>query len=286
MRMFLSHPTFVEDAVLYELRKGPCRSVDLVDMVKSAGLSSTKQGVYRALRKLRREEVITMQKGIVALSTVWLRRLHTYLAVAQKNYHRDIVLPGYFTTLEPGRKFTFTFENPELLDSYWSHVLVTLLQIVPPREHLFAYNPKYWLLLSRRDSEERFLQAVEESGRWFFMSVSGKTYLDKQAGKIMDREYCQYHMSDSCLFEKSNYYVNVIGDYVIEVYLDEAVSRRIGSVFQDAKTLDDGVVNQLCESIAEKGQNKLVLTRSRRKAEKLRRKIKKFFYIPPSKKQK
>jgi len=278
--MFLSQAQFVEDIILDELKKGPQKSSDLVLIVKKSGLTQSKQGVYKVLKKLNQQEVITLKKGIVALNTVWLRKLHSYLVTAQSNYLDDIILPGYFTNLEYGQKFIFNFKSPELLDSYWGHVLVTLMQIVPAGQHFFAYNPHDWFLFARYEPEEKFLQAVKESGRQNLMTVGGRTYLDKKLVSRIDKSFFQYHMLDKPLFKKTNYYINVIGDYVIEVYIDENISNQIEKFYQQTNKLDDHSLNKLKQIISQRGKNKFIISRNKRKAEKFRNKVQKYFYIP------
>lgn len=278
--MFLSKPQFIEDVILNELKKGPLKSSDLVSTVKKLRSAKTKQGVYKTLKKLNSEEIITLKKGIITLNTVWLRKLHNYLATAQKNYLDKIILPGYFTNLEEGERFIFNFKNPELLDSYWGHVLVTLMQIIPPDKHFFAYNPQYWFILARRENEERFLQSVKESGRQFLMTVAGKNYLDKKLTGILDKSFFQYYMLGKPLFKKNNYYINAIDDYVIEVLIDERISKQIENFYEQATKLDDNAIIGLKKIISQEGKNKFIISRNKRKADKFRNMVKKYFYTP------
>jgi hypothetical protein len=71
------------------------------------------------------------------------------------------------------------------------------------------------------------------------MTVGGKTKLDKSISRDFNNDFLQY--SSKKIFDRDNYYVTVIEDYIIEVFLDEKISREINQLLNKLPTTKDGI---------------------------------------------
>ena len=93
----------------------------------------------------------------------------------------------------------------------------------------------------------------------------------------VDYKITNYFASDTKLFPKQNYYVNIFDDFLIEVWLDPKVSEAIDQFYNNTKDFDENAKKKLLEIIKPGGRNKLVITRNKRKAYKIRNMFSKFF---------
>jgi hypothetical protein len=88
-----------------------------------------------------------------------------------------------------------------------------------------------------------------------------------------------YETLEKPLFDKNNYYVNVIGDFVIEVWLDKKVCKEIDDYYTKTQNLGEIERQKLEHILSQKGKNKFVVSRNKRKAEAFRSKFKKYFFL-------
>ncbi len=119
-----------------------------------------------------------------------------------------------------------------------------------------------------------------ETDRYFFLAIGNNTKLNKQARERIKALNSQCCLLDKTLFKKGNYHVNVFGDFIFDIWLDENLMREIEKLYKKETKLDVKTLKKIQTIANKKGKNKLVLSRNKKRAEKLRKKIKKYFYIP------
>ena len=76
--------SLVRQGILDILTKGPIDGVNLLEQV-NIKLSVSKQGLYKALRELMRDEVIIKEKKLFTLNKVWLSRLKDFVEESEQN---------------------------------------------------------------------------------------------------------------------------------------------------------------------------------------------------------
>ena len=267
----------IEDLILQVLENSPEDTKILIEKIRIVRPKTSKQAVYKALKKMRIDEVIVQTREQVALSDVWLKKLADFVERAQLNY-RTTVHPGInFLNLKQGEKIAYTFKTFEAADIFWAHAFGVLSEVLPKTIPLFLYNPHEWFILVRPESEIFLFEGLKKAGKQLFVIVGNKDHLDIHAGKYFDGKSLHYFATDNHLFSKPNYYVNVFGDFLIEVWLDERTSVAIDAFYKNTKEFDGKAKLELLEIIARKGKNKLVINHNKRKADKIRNMFKKYF---------
>ncbi len=267
----------IEDLILQVLEHGAEDSKVLIEKIRVARPNTSKQAVYKALKKMRSDEVIVQTREQAALSVVWLKKLADFIERAELNY-KTTVNPGTnFLNLKQGEKMSYTFKTFEATDMFWVHAFGILSEMLPHTVPLFLYNPHEWFLLARPESETFLFEGLKKAGKQVFVMAGNKDPLDVYAAKYFDGKILQYFATSTPPFPKSNYYVNVFGDFLIEVWLDEKTSELIDGFYKETKLFDENAKNNLLKIIARKGRNKLVINRNKRKADKIRNIFKKYF---------
>ncbi len=269
----------VEDHILDVLNEGQQNTLDLIQKVKVRRPQTTKQAIYKALRVLRGNETIVQNREEVALSSVWIRHLLDFAQKAELNYKHGDRPSINFLQLKQGEKISYTFTTFEATDMFWTHAVDVLSDVVPSSYPIFLYNPHEWFLLARHETEMDFFDHATKTGKKIFLIAGNKDPLDIHVSKYFDGKKSNYYASQKALFPKDNYYCNVFNDFVVEAWLDPKTSKMIDVFYKKTKGFDKNIQRDLLEIIRQKGRNKLVISRNKRKADTIRQIFKGYFWI-------
>lgn len=259
----------LESTIMERLKSGTAGIPELIEEIRRFRPGTTKQGVYAAIRKLRRGEKITVHGGRVSLNTVWIEQMLEYFAVAQHNYSEKFIRDNGFAYLNEGEKVQYLFRNPVLADTFWSHALLILSNSIPPDKDLFFYCPHEWFLLAREKSELTLLRSISSRGRRLIETIGHRTKLDYYVVKEFQRARMSYDLLASPLFKQTNYYVNVMGEYLIEVYLDKRIAGKLHDFFLSAPGWSMDAKNKLDRIILAPGKIRIVISKNSKKSARL-----------------
>ena len=273
--MDIVNPKKIEDIIISILIKGKRKSTPLLEEVRLLRRNTTKQGFYAILRKLRRNEVVLVYKGIVSLNVVWIKKIKNIFELADKKYLSD---QESFDALklENGESMNYIFKNLNNLDIFWGHSQNIFINNSPITEPIYCYDPHYWLYLARNKSEKDLLNEIIKNKRQFLMNVGNTTFLDKFIKKDFHSKYVQYNYKK--IFNKNNYYITVIGEYITEVYFDKKISNEIDDFYNKTTILNNKTIESLKGFLNKRIKSRIKMTRNKSKANKLKNKLGKDFY--------
>lgn len=270
----------IEELIINCLQKGSVIILKLIEQIKNERSNTTKQGVYASLRKLKEEEKVLIHNGQASLNIKWVQKMSEFFSKTQYYYTHNDAGNGSFVNLDDGEKIEYYFQNPVVADTFWTHALYILLELTPQQSPLFLYNPHEWFLIARRENELAFIKDTKEKGRLFLVTVGDNDPLDKVVANDFDGKNSQYYMSEKPFFKKKNYYINTLGEFIIEVWIDNNISEKIEKIYKNSKNLTSEVKDELTKVLEMKGRTKIVISRNTKKSERLQKMFKKYFYIP------
>jgi hypothetical protein len=278
MNQISSHP-FLEKLLLGALQKGPVLTTALIKKIIHARPNTSKQGIYRVLRKLRKEETIVIYQKKISLSVNWIKKQIEFFSLAQF-YNASKEINAYdFLFLREKEKIIYAFKNLNLLSVFGDHVFHVLTLVTSPNEPVYVYNPHEWFAYARKETEETLLTVLSEAKRQVFITVIYRDPLDIFLKKQFNTDFLQYHISEKQLFPKKNYYCSIFNDYIMEIILDEKLSGEIDSFYKRTEIFDEKAKSELQKIIIAKSKNKLIIRKDRKKSEKIKKMIGKNFYI-------
>lgn len=270
----------LESLICFLLQQGAIDTASLIREIQEQRPGTTKQGVYAALRHLRREEVVVLHNKKVSFNVRWLKRAEEFFAVAEQHYVEGDFGRDNFLNLKDGERISYFYSSPTETDKFWGHALVVLGESsISAEEPAYLYNPHEWFLIARRESERECFDIITKKRR-LLLTASEKTPLDRAVATEFDGDRGQYHMLDAPLFAKNNYYFNIVGDFIIEVWIDPAIATQIESLYRRTEKLSDTTQQELAKIVAGKGRSRLTISRNAKKAERLKKMLRKNFYIP------
>lgn len=278
--MLFTTDASIENLICTLLQQGPIETVSLIARIQEVRPKTTKQGVYAALRHLRREEVVVMHHKKASFNVRWLKQAEQFLAIAEQHYVAEDLGRDNFLNLQDGEKIAYFFSSPAETDKFWGHALILLGESsVPGDEPAYLYNPHEWFFIARRESERECFDIITKKRR-LLLTASSRLPLDRAVANEFDGDRSQYHMLERPFFPKNNYYVNIVGDFIIEVWLDPGIAARVESLYRGTEKVDADTAGELLEIVSGKGRSKLAISRNAKKAERLKKLLRKNFYIP------
>jgi hypothetical protein len=275
--MLFSTRKNIEQAILGHLQKGPLFTSDLLKLLQITSPSVTKQGMYSALRKLLRSEIILKHKKQVSLNVAWLTKMESFISLAE-HFYVSVNRSGSFLGLADGEKIKYEFRNLAVTDAFWNHVVYLLIE-THPKKPWFGYNPHCWFFLARPESERALRDFIVKKGGQYLLTVGARKPLDKFIQKEFDGEKSQYFMREKPLFKQSNYYVNIVCDYIVEVWFNPAQAKVINDLYESSSGISADIQERLAKIISSSGKTKLLVSRDQKKSDKMRSMLAKSFYL-------
>lgn len=270
----------IEHSVVELLQKGPLTAVELIKRIQTKRPSTTKQGVYRALRKLKKDEEVIIHGKSVSLNLQWVRKMSEFYSLAQFYYASKLGSPDHFLNISGREKVVYYFKNLNVMDIFASHVLHMLDGVVPAREPIYVYNPHEWFAYARKEAEAMLVDAFTESKRAILITSTHRTPLDLALKQRFHADALQYYITEKAISQKDNYYFAIFGDYLIELFLDERTSADIDAFYKAVMIFDEKAEQTLAAIITKTGKNKVTISKNMRKIEIYKRHLAKNFYIP------
>lgn len=276
--MSLVKPKNIEENILFLLKKGPQKSLVLVTKIKEIRPQTTKQAVYAALRMLKNEQSIVIAKGIASLNLSWLNEMTLFFESAKGNYVKNAG-NGSFLELQDKERIKYYFQTVEKADIFWTHAIYVLIEQLAKEQPIFFYNPHEWFLLARNKNEQAFIDSFAHKNHPFLLTAGSRTPLDKHIASGFDGTKSQYNMLAKPMFKENNYYLNIFGDFLIEVWLDKEIADEVEKLYLTATSFDEAAKENIQKILARRGRMRLVISRNHKKATKLKRTLARDFAI-------
>lgn len=241
--------------------------------------SSSLQGVYKALRQLKTEEVVSIHNKHVSLSLIWVDAQKKKYEAIQKTY----TSMAFLTQLQNGetKSLSFHFSSLNELDLFWTQSFLLLAETTAPEEISYASHPHDWYFYARNETDTYWKQEHVSKGRRSHIIISHATKLDKLVIKKReeDKTLPLAHLYDNPLQQDEYTYYNVIGNYVFIAKLDKTIAPKLNHFIQTQDSLhfsqtSHTALNELLES---KSKHTLVIKKSPTQASKIKQTFAKFF---------
>ncbi len=268
--MKLYEPKDVKEYIINELFHGEKSTTNLLNDIQDK-YRITKQGFYLALKKLKKNEVIIVYNKMVKLDSIWATKTKELLDEYLNDTSKNQIL-----NLSDRESVSYKFSSIKHLDTLWGDAQETLA-LINPKNAIFSYDPHYWFYIVRQKREEALLQKIVARKQQFLMTVGSESGIDKSIKMHFTGDLLQYNHKK--LFEKNNFYITLIGEYIIEVTLDKKISDEIDRIYSSNTEITEEVIEQLGNILSSKTKNKIKISRNRARGVKLYRKFKKDFYI-------
>lgn len=279
----------IRSMILDVLSKGSIKGVDLVEEIQKVRKGSTKQGVYKALRVLIEDKIVVKYRRNLMLNQIWLNKISKFLKQTDKNYLLKEKQNEKIDTLDwmkDGSKISYVFNSYDALDRFHSHTFSLIIKKTDPQAAIYVYNPHEWFVLKTnlKENEDYLFDWLKERDRQMYFTIGHGTVLDKNFRKNYSSEEFEIAIDEKTCYAE-NHYINVIGDYVIEMKNDIVFAKKLNAIYESSKS-EDEASEKIKKLLRIKHGIKMVLSRDGNKAKKIKAKLGKNFLIPKELKNK
>lgn len=267
----------IEEKIVEILHKNPLSGPSLFKKLSEEENPPSKESFYRILRDLKKDEIIHKDGSIYTLNRIWLKRMRDFI---DKHIQSDTL---NILDMQDGDKITYKFKNPNLMGIYWAHSGNVVFDNASSNSPILIYHPHEWLIYTRTHSEEFFLQnfvnGYDQGKGVVFWIMGGNTPLDKEFQKEWNKGLLEIGTGLD-IGAGNNLYVNVVGDYVFLVTTEKSFGEKLDQIFRENRIMTPKTLAELRDLTERNYKTKLVLMKSKKEAEKWKKKFKKYFFVP------
>lgn len=228
---------------------------------------------YKIIAKMVENQILVKTGDHLALNMTWATSVYKY---AELMHQQKSLQTEAFPPFKQGERRTFPAESLDKIDPIWTH-LVLYLFTQEDDEMIYVYEAHPWYLLGRPATERRMYESCAVQGKKIRMLLGNKTFLDQYGYKLHKTTPCEAVITDKPPFPKEGYTFWLCGEYIIECYYPDLISQYFSSFFETTKTIDAFDLKTFNGIFHIKVPAELKVSRDKKKAEEMRKSIKKFF---------
>jgi hypothetical protein len=270
--MLLTNKPETKEIIVTLLSKGALGSIELQQQVE-AQKKVTKQGFYKALRELIKDEVVAKNKHLVILNNAWVNKLHELAQTVDQSY--QIQAEGSFLSLEEGESLVYHFKSLPSLDVLWMHYFYIIAKKEKDEDVIFYNAHEFWSLF-RFAEENAMYEWIGNNKRKAYEVIGGNTDLDRSTTAYMKKYGLELAHEAKMSYQK-NYFTSVIGDYILNTIIDMNTAIAIDNLYAKHKEWNDDVAKELADILSRLKRSKVVIERNKTKAEQIRKKLMGYF---------
>lgn len=237
------------------------------------------QGIYKVLRSLQRTGVVVRARKRYGLSMPWVVKLLDFARALEERQLEGRPVGDLIPA--KGASQSWIFYDLLRMDDFWNHLVISLLRLTKAGR-MFEWAPHPWFDLLAPDKEREFANALRLGGNRFYMIVGGRTPLDIACSKLWPRETFVTSLERSPWEGQRTLYLDVIGDYLITIRLQERTAREIDQLFSGVESRADLELRKVFAVLTRKCRIRLTLAHDERKAKQLRSRFARVFGCDPS----
>lgn len=240
--------TGLENLIVTILGERGASSAGEIEYVLSEDLEQdySQQAVYKSLGKLQDNAIVVKRNQDYSLSLDWCMSLISLgESVANTHLSSDSLvreLP------RPGRSLKMQFKSLRRLNSFWCHMIIALTKHTGA-DHILSWNPHAWFYLVRQIPETTYLLSLRNESVRTYKVIGGTTPLDHWCERFWVDTLVQYKFVPD-LFPQ-NSYLTIVGDYLIDITVDEHTVSELETVFSRAQSdADAGIYSEILQESA------------------------------------
>lgn len=271
-------PRRLDEALIRLLGLKPQQTADtLWRSVQTLTKKCTPQAVYYELKKLMERGIIVKSGQAYSLNLLWLVELSNLCDEMSGIYMQRgtsvIDLPD-----EENRKTTWNFRNLLRADEFRLHVRLNLFEQTNQKLSLCVY-PHLLFPLLRGERIKEFGEALRSSRRKVYCAVGSRSRLDTESMTSLNPASFTISNSRGPFTFEAKRYLEVIGDYLLEVTLDSQLTELTERLFRTSSGIRGVSHADLIEVLRANGRVKLSLSYSPTRTRKLKKQFQDFFGI-------
>lgn len=228
--LFTQEKNLEESIVELLLEKERLNGKEIQKFLRETDQSVSIQAIYRKLKKLTKNTVVTKTGLIYKIHNEWKKKLRN----ASKKF-TGMYLP------EPGAKTTYHFKKFADLEIFFKDLLYAFYED-HPQVTIFCYTHHYfWPYMEQRfQQQENFRKTHAQQKRYAFYNVSGNEILDKHTRKLFTDNY--YKITKNRIpSTKDNYHTALIGPYIMSAIFGKETEEQVKRIYTSNTSVQEQI---------------------------------------------
>lgn len=229
--------------------------------------------VYKVLNKLLASGVVVKAGTKYSLSLTWIFGIFSFAEKLSKAYFCDEYLDSLLP--EAGKRRTWKFTDLRRCNDFWNQLLLALLKRTPNVDS-YAWVPSPWFVLLPEDRDSRLQQVFRMTNRKFYSAFGASRRFEPLVRKLYNHNNQILAFGKKPFQTKDARYLDIVGDYVLTVSVDNKTSEEISFLFTDNKRAELNP-NTALAILRQRCRTTITIEQSSRKASRMRGTLAKLF---------
>lgn len=247
---------------------------ELWKAIRSGRRDYTLQAVYYELNKLQTAGVVVKSGKTYSLSLLWVQEILSFadrLADTYLGHNLNVVPP----LPENTRRSTWLFRNFARADDFRLQLRLSLFEQCIDNASYCIY-PHLLFPLLRGEKIKEFGATLKHSRRRVYCVIGSRTKLDLECQRQLDPSSFILSSAKSSFQFDSRRYLEVIGDYLLEVVFEPRTAQITERLFR-ASSGSQVISGEIVELLRSKDKIRVILSYSPARAKRLKKQFVNFF---------
>jgi len=234
--MLLGFNSELENMIILSLSQaGTMPADEILSTIKQRGKTVTLQGLYRVLKKLQAERIITKEKHHFSLRLPWIIELGQFVEQLEQTYFDSTHLAKLLPT-STSQKRIWRFNNLLKMVEAWMQLVMAMAK-TSQEKTMFTVAPHQWFALINLEEWTSFKKALLPLVEKQYTLIQGSKFVDKYLNAVTKQAEEETYLSEACYIEEDlTLYRTIIDDTILTVRLDTVTAKKINTLFQQIKS--------------------------------------------------
>ncbi|MFZ2150731.1 MAG: hypothetical protein WAZ12_00220 [Candidatus Absconditicoccaceae bacterium] len=228
---------------------------------------------YKIIDNLLENQILTKEQGKLKLHTAWILSLFELNNKVRETYIENTLK----LDLKEGEQKTFYASSLIDIDNIRAELLSIIALKGGKTESLYMYNSHLYHILGMPETETTNFKNMSKQMQKVYLLVGNESVMDQYAANIIKLQGIDIVCSDKTKFLKDGYFINIIGEYMIEALFPDIINQYFKAFFDNIKNLKDFNPELFQNIFKMKAEIKITIRRSKSQTDSLKKEIKKFF---------
>ncbi|OGY85378.1 MAG: hypothetical protein A2233_04945 [Candidatus Kerfeldbacteria bacterium RIFOXYA2_FULL_38_24] len=241
--------------------------------------SMSLQAFYNLIHRLVEDRVLIKEGKLISIDGAWIYNLLNFAHTLQENHFGQEASTATIL-LNEGESKSFILNSPVAMDNFWWHALIIVILYYDTKPHhdknAYVYIDHCWFQLLRTASESALNDAYRQHNIQLYHVGGSNNFLDHLTPNLIDDKNVHIKIQPIKDFPK-NYYNIVIGDFIFETKMPPHIYEQMETIYATIHSLQEFDSQKMLDIVQQSAQTILIITRDKKKAESIRKKIRSIF---------
>lgn len=270
--MFFSKTLY--DKLFWELAEHQDHTIQTLHQAINRKEKISLPNFYKVIDQLLTNQILSKEQGKIKLHTAWILSLFELHDKVKKNYIDNTSLK---TDLQEGEQKVFYASSLVELDNIWAELLNSMAFKDEKQEGLFMYNAHVYHILGMPETEATNFKNMKQQLWKVHLLVGNESVMDMYAAEQIRLLWIDIVCNNQHQFLKDGYFINVVGDYILEALFPDIISQYFKVFFDNVNDIKDFNPEGFQSIFKMKSGCKITFRRSSSQAKIFKKEIKKYF---------